>query len=240
DGATWTLIPNSTVSIAALTGTLDAGMAVTAHANALSTATFDTVTLSNSAPPPPPPPTCPTGWQCADIGVSLAGSQALNSGVWNIQGSGSDIWNTADQFHYVWQTLAGDGALSAHIASQTNTSVWAKAGVMLRLSSDPAAPFYDVVVTPGNGVVAQWRTASGANAQTTASVTGLTAPVWVKIVRSGTTYSGYTSADGVTWTLIPGSTVTIASLTGSLDAGMAVTAHANALSTATFDTVTLG
>ncbi len=232
DNATWIAIPGGSDTLPGLTGMLLQGMVVNSSAyGAASVATFDSITTS----------TCSGGWQCADIGaVSLTGSQALNAGVWTIEGSGSDIWNTADQFHYVWQTLAGGGVVSAHVASQSNTSAWAKAGVMLRLSSDPSAPFYDVVVTPSNGVVAQWRTASGVNAQTTASVTGLTAPVWVKIVRSGTTYSGYTSADGVTWTLIPGSTVTIASLTGTLDAGMAVTAHANALSTATFDTFTLG
>ena len=241
DGVTWTLIPGSTVTIAALTGTLDAGLAVTSHAATSGAATFDTVTLTNSAPPPPPPPACPTGWQCADIGApALAGTQALNAGVWTLQGQGSDIWNTADQFHYVWQTLAADGSLSAHVASQTNTSAWAKAGVMLRLSSDPTAPFYDVVVTPSNGVVAQWRMTAGATAHSTASVTGLVAPTWVKITRVGTTYSGYTSPDGVTWTLIPGSTVTVAALTGTLDAGLAVTSHAATSGAATFDTVTLG
>ncbi|HEX8994998.1 MAG TPA: PQQ-binding-like beta-propeller repeat protein [Ktedonobacterales bacterium] len=232
DGVNWTLIPGSTMPISALTGTVQAGMAVTAHnAGLLGTATFDTVSINS----------CPGGWQCADIGApALAGNQVSNNGTWTIQGGGTDIWGTADQFHYVWQTMAGDGSFSAHIASQTNTSGWAKAGVMLRLTSDPGAPFYDVLVTPSNGVMAQWRTAQGATAQGTASVTGLAAPVWVEIARSGTSYSGYYSTDGVNWTLIPGSTITIAALTGSLDAGMAVTSHnKSALGTATFDTVTL-
>jgi hypothetical protein len=69
----------------------------------------------------------------------------------------------------------------------------------------------------------QWRqTPAGSSGQTT--TTG-TAPVYLQITRTGTTFSAATSADGVTWTLVPGSAKSIAGLSGALLRGFAVTSH---------------
>ena len=76
-------------------------------------------------------------------------------------GFGSDIWGTADSFHFVYQPLAADGSMSAQVVSQTNSSAWAKGGLMMRLTTDPGSPYYAVFATPGNGVAVQWRTAQG-------------------------------------------------------------------------------
>jgi hypothetical protein len=60
----------------------------------------------------------------------------------------------------------------------------------------------------------------------------------LRIVRTGTVFSAATSADGATWSAVPGSSVTIANLSGSILAGLAVTSHAtNSLGSAVFDTV---
>jgi hypothetical protein len=48
------------------------------------------------------------------------------------------------------------------------------------------------------------------------------APYWIKLVRSGTLFSAYTSADGASWSLVGSDNVSMAS---SIYAGMAVTAH---------------
>ena len=108
---------------------------------------------------------------------------------------------------------------------------------MLRATSDPGAMNYAVLATPANGVVVQWRTAqAGTTGQV--KVAG-TVPLYLRIVRSTNTFSAYTSPDGVTWTLIPGSSLSI-SMPSSILAGMAVTSHnTRALGTATFDTVSL-
>src|SRR5437588_4965142 len=99
----------------------------------------------------------------------------------------------------MWQSLAADGSVSAHIISQTNTSSWAKAGVMLRQSTDPGSPYYAVLVTPGNGIVVQYRSTQGGNGVQLAGITG-TVPAYLRVARSGSTYSTYTSTDGQTWT----------------------------------------
>jgi hypothetical protein len=158
--------------------------------------------------------------------------------VWTLQGAGADIYGTADQFHFVWQSLPGDGSISARVTAQTNTSSWAKAGVMLRASTDPGAANYAIYITPGNGVSVQYRAGQGATTNKVATTTG-TVPIYVKVTRAGTTFRAYTSPDGVTWTLVPGSTVTL-SMTGTLLEGLALTSHhAGTLCTVNMDTVSL-
>src|SRR5205823_12279059 len=72
---------------------------------------------------------------------------------------------------------------------------WTKAGVMLRQSSDPGSAYYAAFVTPGNGIVVQYRTAQGGNTQQSASLTG-TVPAYLMVARSGNTYTAYTSTNG--------------------------------------------
>ena len=223
DGTTWTAIPGST-TVLGMTGALQAGFAITSHNQGTASAvTLDGVAVT--AGEPVPPGVCPSAWSCADIGTVApsAGGQTLSGGTWTIQGGGSDIWGAADNFHYTWQPLAADGSISAQVVSQTASSAWAKAGLMMRVSTDPGAPYYAVFLTPGNGIAVQWRQAqAGSSGQTT--TTG-TVPVYLQITRTGTTFSAATSTDGVTWTPVPGSTKSMAGLSGALLRGLAVTSH---------------
>jgi outer membrane protein assembly factor BamB len=234
DGVTWTAVPGASVSLT-MPGTLLAGLAVTSHnGGQMGAATFDTATLGTTATPPPS--SCPTGWSCADVGnVGIVGAQALTAGTWVVQGGGGDIWDVADNYRFVWQSLATDGGISTRAVSQTNTSVWAKAGVMLRATVDPGSAYYAAFVTPGSGVAVQWRSAqAGATSQILAAGAP---PVYLKVARSGGSYSAFTSSDGVAWTLVTGSTVNLG-LTGTVLAGLAVTSHTwGVLGAATFDTI---
>jgi hypothetical protein len=114
-----------------------------------------------------------------------------------VQGAGADIWGTSDQFHYAWQSLSIDGGVSARVITQTATDAWAKAGVMLRGSTDPGAPYYAAFVTPANGIAIQYRAAQGGSAGQAVTLTG-TLPAYLKVARAGSTYTAYTSSDGVT------------------------------------------
>ena len=174
-------------------------------------------------------------WTGLDIGnPGQAGSDSLSSGVFTITGGGTGIFNGPDEFHYVYQSLSGDMTIMAHVVSQTETSSLAKAGVMIRESTAANARFVDVVVTSDNGVKMQYRSTTGGGAQA-GNVDGAQAPYWLMLVRTGNTFSGYTSPDNVTWNLV--GTIHI-SMATSVTVGLAVTATNNtALSTATFDNV---
>lgn len=179
-------------------------------------------------------------WSGADIGApTLAGSDSQSNGVWTIAGSGSDVGGTADQFHFVSQLLSTDGGISARVLSQTNTNTSAQAGVMLRQGPSAGSIFYAILVTPQKGITVLDRSTQGVNVHTVATVAGI-APAYVKVQRSGTTFSAYTSSDGVTWTLVPGSSTNLISLVGTVFAGMAVSSHTTSkISTAIFDTVNI-
>ena len=182
---------------------------------------------------------CPAGWTCADIGnPAPQGGQTVSNGTWVLAGGGTDIWDTSDQFHYVWQSVPADATLSARFQTQTNTDQWAKAGVMLRQSTDPASAYYAFEVTPVNGLVVQYRATAGASAVQTANPWG-TVPAYLAVGRSGNTFTAYSSSDGQAWVAVAGSTVTL-STSGPMLAGVAVTSHdSTQLCMVTADSVTL-
>jgi hypothetical protein len=156
-----------------------------------------------------------------------------------VQAGGGDIWGTTDQFRYISQSFAVNGDTTVHLASLGSVNPWSKAGLMVRADSTSSGAYYAVLVTPGNGIAVQYRAASGGSTVDLATLAG-TAPTWLKITRSGTTFSASTSPDGVTWTLVPGSTVTAPALTGTLLSGLAVTSHdTSQLITAAFDSLVI-
>jgi hypothetical protein len=182
---------------------------------------------------------CSANFSCADIGgATPAGTQTQSGAAWSVSAGGGDIWGTADQFRYIWQGRPGDGAASGHVVSLTNTNTWSKAGLMMRLNSTAGSAYYGVFATPGNTLVVQYRTAAGGTSTTAVSVAGVAAPTYLRITRTGTTFSASTSPDGTTWTAVAGSTVSIPALTGTLLSGIAVTSHDTThLATARFDTL---
>ncbi len=85
----------------------------------------------------------------------------LDGHAFSVIGSGSDIWNAADQFfQYCCQTISGDATIVVFcVLTVDNTNAWAKAGVMIRQSTAAGSTFVDSVLTPGNGANVQWRNA---------------------------------------------------------------------------------
>jgi hypothetical protein len=90
-----------------------------------------------------------------------------------------------------------------------------------------------VAVTRSSGIRFTTRAATGGPTDSTPA-TGA-APVWVRLVRSGSKFTAYKSTDGNHWTQIGTRTI---SMTGSVLIGLAVTAHnAAALNASAFDHV---
>ncbi|MBI3857013.1 MAG: PQQ-dependent sugar dehydrogenase [Planctomycetes bacterium] len=179
----------------------------------------------------------PSPWQNRDIGsVGTAGSSSYSGGTFTVKGSGADIWNTLDEFQFVYQALNGDGTVTARVTAVQNTNVWAKAGVMIREGLSDAARHAMMVITPGSGASFQRRVAvGGASASTAGPV--VVAPYWVRVVRSGSTLTGSVSTDGSTWTLVGSDTIALSS---SAMVGLAVTSHSDGvLCSATFTNVSV-
>ncbi len=182
-------------------------------------------------------PTLPHGWSSADIGnVGVSGEADFLNGGFNLLASGSDIWENADAFHFASHALAGDGCIVARVVSVSYTDPWCKAGVMLRENDAAGAKYVFMGVTGQGGSVLQSRaTTDGASASADGPEAKL--PHWLKLTRTGNIFNGYVSADGTNW-LAAGSVTNL--LNKNLSAGLALTAHNNAVLNSTlFDHVTV-
>ncbi len=175
-----------------------------------------------------------------DIGSPTpAGSTSLSSGTWTVAGGGSDIWGTSDKFHYAYTAVNGDTTIIAKVDSVQNTNGWAKAGVMMRDGTAANAKHVMVVITPSSGVSMQYRTSAGGSSSSKGNST-VTAPRWVKLVRSGNSFTGFYSSDGVTWTRIGGNNFSVTNTLSTPVAGLCVTSHSQGtLCTATMSNVSI-
>ena len=178
----------------------------------------------------------PAGWRGQDVGsVGIPGSATFLDGTFTLKGSGSDIWETADGCHFISQSLSGDFVITARLASMANTDYWAKAGLMVRESYATGSRNVSLLVTPeGGGTRQQWRSSTGGSTSDH-QLSGSNAPLWLRIVRSGNTFTGWQSDDGLTWSNTHAVTL---GMTSAVLLGLTVTSHQNnALNTAVFDHV---
>ena len=159
-------------------------------------------------------------------------------GTFSMSGSGVDIWDTADEFHFAYKVLTGAGSIVARVESMTNTDPWAKAGVMIRETLDPDSKHALACITPENGVSSQGRMDTGGTSFDTTQ-SGITAPHWVKLERdiSGR-FTVSHSPDGSSWTPVNNASSTSIQMGSSIFIGLAVTSHnAGAICDAVFTNV---
>jgi hypothetical protein len=220
NGSDWQFVGSTDV---AMPTHINAGLAVTSHdTTMLNTATFDHAAVASAAPID------------LDIGdVGAAGGVAVSDTGTQVSGSGADIWGTTDAFNYDYTSLINDGGMFARVTSLENTSPFAKAGIMIRASTDPSAAHVILDVKPDGGIEFMARSTTG---DTTTFLGGSTRsfPITLYLVRSGTTINAYV-IDGTQNTPIGSVSIDLPS-----DAliGLAVTSHARGtLATATFDVV---
>lgn len=235
---TWITVGSATI---AMGSTVQIGLVIGSHdATRAATATFDGVTLrSLSTPPPPPPPPPPpdTTWQHSDVGaVGIAGNASGDAASFTVEGSGADIWNTADAFHFVHRQVSGDWDVDATVSSVEAVHAWTKAGVMIRETLAAGSTHAAIYVTPGKGISLQYRGTTGGTSGAGVGVTG-SAPKRVRISRRGSTLTGYLqNADGG-WTQVGSASIAMGA---SVYVGLAVGSHDNTqLATASFTNVVL-
>jgi len=150
---------------------------------------------------------------------------AETGGKMSLTGAGADIWNNSDEFTYAYKTLTGDGSLIARVTSNgTGTNTWAKGGVMIRDTVNGGSKHAMMVMTGsgGNGASFQYRATTNGTSGNADSTSVVAPPYWVKIDRQGSTFTGYISADGKTWSLVG---QTVIEMADPVLIGIAVTSH---------------
>jgi regulation of enolase protein 1 (concanavalin A-like superfamily) len=230
-GADQSLHGASSSSVVAVTvGATGSGSTGTTTTGSTATTT-PTTSLTTTVPV-----TNVSGLKGYDIGsVGIAGSNSASNGTFTVTASGSDIYNTSDQFRFVETTLTGNGSITAKVPSMNYAETWAKAGVMIRSSLAANAPEVSMMVDPNGAYISLARTSTGAASSYVSAVNQDLS--WVKLVRSGSTFNSYVSADGMHWTLVR--TVTM-NMSSSVLIGLAVTSQTNnATEKATFSNVSI-
>ena len=181
----------------------------------------------------------PAAWASQDIGsTAFIGSSSLDPyGKYTVAGSGADIWNTADACQFAGRPWQGDGVLVARILDFTNTSNYTKVGVMFRETLLANSRNVYAGADGQSKWVIQNRTGTGSSTAQLGSATSGTLPRWIKLVRSGNTFTAYQSGNTSPIWVALGSAASV-TMAASGYAGLAVSAHDNTkLCTADFDNV---
>jgi RHS repeat-associated protein len=182
----------------------------------------------------------PTPWLDRDIAqpgtLGLAGSATYSSSVFAVTGAGTGLGGTADGMHFVYQSLSGDGTILARVTSIAGSGT-PEASALIRETLDPGATEAFVYYTP-NQAFLNYRPSVGASTTSQNISFSPTPPYWIELTRSGSTFTGYVSLDGVYWAQVGASqTITMAE---NVYVGLAVSSDYNTtLATITFDNVQL-
>ena len=122
-------------------------------------------------------------------------SLTTNPGRLTLTARGSDVWNSTYRYAGIWRSdMTGNAFdVSVHVASQTNTDGWAKAGIMVMndVTSPAAGGVGLVAITPGNNAAAQFTSSSNDYIDSYSNAGSLTAPCYLRMKRSGTTFTGF-------------------------------------------------
>ena len=142
--------------------------------------------------------------------------------------------------HFLYRPISGNTTITARVTSLQNTNVWTKAAVIIREDLSAGAKNVATLLSPTatNKYRRQVRTAAGGTTATTSSTANSALNTWIRLQRSGSSFSAFHSSNGTSWTAI-GSAVTV-SMASTVYVGLAVTSHADGtLATGTFDRVTI-
>jgi len=196
-GTAWTQIGTAILST---TNSVSVGLAVTSASNTqIGTATFANVTVTPF----------PSPWQSVDIGsTGLQGSAEYYNSAYTLKGAGN-IGSTADNYHFVYQSLTNSGTLSARISTFQNTGTNSRVGVMIRTSLTNNSQYAFMGVSGTGSFESQYRSATGGATTTTTSGSGTLPNLWVRIGRSSNTLTAYKSSNGTSWTLVKSISITM-------------------------------
>lgn len=175
----------------------------------------------------------------SDVGaIEHKGSVSYDrrSRTYRITGSGANMWDDTDAFHFLWKKVSGDVSITTDIAWTTEGgNKHKKAGPILRAGLEPDDAYADIVAH-GDGTLAfQFRRTKGAITEQVR--TSITAPARLRLERLGDVISVEVAPKGGVFQ--PTGALSIA-LGETVYAGLAVCSHdAGVSETAVFSNVEL-
>ena len=152
-----------------------------------------------------PPPLTGT----SNIGGYGSPGVAYSGGTYTLNGSGSGATLTADSGYFLYVPVVGDCTIVAKVNSLGGSNTGRRAGVMMRQSLAANAMEMGALVGPTRIYNSYRTSAGGTTSSSNNGSTTITAPQWVRIVRSGTSLRGAYSANGTSWTQFTARTITM-------------------------------
>jgi hypothetical protein len=175
----------------------------------------------------------------ADIGAPpLKGSAEYDPAArtYKITGTGTDIWGTADQFHYVWREATGNFSVTATTKFLTEGNAHRKAAIMLRRTADGDSPFVHFAIHADGMAAVQFRSTQGGNTNTLDFPVGKPGVWRLKLTKQGGNVIVAIAPEGAPLRELGHTVSTIGS---QVLVGLAVASHdAKALNTVVFSDVT--
>jgi len=161
-----------------------------------------------------------TNWQGVDIGnVVLAGDSGQRGAQFVLRGSGANVGGTADAFRFVYQTLTGDGRITARVLKVDPTDSNARAGIMLRDSTNSSAAHVALDWQSSGFVEFLMRTNSGQATGSQYISNNIPTAPFVRLERLGNTFTASWSPDGTNWNVVATNS---SALSQTLNAGLFV------------------
>ncbi len=183
-----------------------------------------------------------SGFSSADIGgATPAGTATYSDGLWTIDGAGAEIWATNDSCYFAYKAITGNSTIIAKVESVGDTSLSAKAGVMMRTSLDAEAPRAWMAISNRGQAEQNMPNLSvygGTNYGNKAfDIANDEASYWVKLERIDNIITGYVSPDGTNWAATDVGVIN-APVPETIYVGLVVSAADNGtLNTSTFSNV---
>jgi hypothetical protein len=183
----------------------------------------DTVTTS---PPVDAPYRTFSSATDAPAAFGQAGSQL------GISGAGADLFTTTDSYSatYLAGAVTSTSTVDTQVVSQQGLTGFGKAGILVRddmTGSGTTPEGVALFESPSGGIQLEWDSNDGTNITSVTPANGVNpdvVPVWLKLERTGDSYTGYYSVDGAEWFTV--GTATVPGQADSQDAGIFVTSHA--------------
>jgi len=170
---------------------------------------------------------------------ATAGSYTIASGVHTITGSGSDFWDgSGSHAHFAYDTIYGDADIRVKLDSISNPNnvsdfTSPKAGILICNSLNQFAAYAFLIASPkssssaSRGVYYEARQGDSSSSPAfgnPGNTTLIPPNCYLRLVRSGNSFTVYYSSDGLGWNNF--STFTIP-MHSTVLAGLAVCAHDN-------------
>ncbi len=163
----------------------------------------------------------PLPWRSSDLGIGqLGGFVSFLNGAYTQTGSGA-LGGMSDKTRFTYQTLGGDGSITAQVSLNQNSGPASYSGIMIRESMAPKAR--EVFLGLGND--SSYRLVSRLQAGRRASIKGFASDpgsaTWVRLTRNikKSMIYAHKSTDGTNWTYLGGVKIT---MPGTCHIGLAV------------------